>query len=186
MHACFMVLSCLAALIRRSSWIQVQNYFCPSWTSFSCTSFVVSKKPSSIPESPFQDLSFLAFSSIAMQSALRYPGLWARAGERGRASDRLIHGSLSREHANHHQATAERCPLHRDSAEILRFAAETCLLMSTTNRFISPSHGETVNGNTLSAPGPASSSLILVVYQLPTKTWCNQLTKEKRKNRRVF
>ena len=48
------------------------------------------------------------------------------------------------------QATAERCPLHRDSAEILRFAAETCLLMSTTNRFISPSHGETVNGNTLS------------------------------------
>ena len=52
------------------------------------------------------------------------------------------------------QATAERCPLHRDSAEILRFAAETCLLMSTTNRFISPSHGETVNGNTLSASLP--------------------------------
>ena len=48
------------------------------------------------------------------------------------------------------QATAERCPLHRDSAEILRFAAETCLLMSTTNRFISLSHGETVNGNRLS------------------------------------
>ena len=42
------------------------------------------------------------------------------------------------------------CPLHRDSAEILRFAAETCLLMSTTNRFISLSHGETVNGNRLS------------------------------------
>ena len=42
------------------------------------------------------------------------------------------------------------CPLHRDSAEILRFAAETCLLMSTTNHFISLSHGETVNGNRLS------------------------------------
>ena len=33
-------------------------------------------------------------------------------------------------------------PLHRDSAEIVLFAAETCLQMSTTNRFISPSHGE--------------------------------------------
>ena len=47
------------------------------------------------------------------------------------------------------QPTVQRfyswCPLHRDSAEILRFAAETCLLMSTTNRFISLSHGETVN-----------------------------------------
>ena len=35
--------------------------------------------------------------------------------------------------------------------------------MSTTNRFISPSHGETVNGNTLSAlgeplPGPSFGS----------------------------
>ena len=52
------------------------------------------------------------------------------------------------------QAFYSRCPLHRDSAEILRFAAETCLLMSTTNRFISPSHGETVNGNTLSEMRP--------------------------------
>ena len=43
-----------------------------------------------------------------------------------------------------------RCPLHRDSAEILQFAAETCLSMSTTNHFISLSHGETVNGNRLS------------------------------------
>ena len=42
------------------------------------------------------------------------------------------------------------CLLHRDSAEILRFAAEICLLMSTTNHFISLSHGETVNENWLS------------------------------------
>ena len=49
------------------------------------------------------------------------------------------------------QATAERCPLHRDSAEILRFAAETCLLISTTNRFISLSHGETDGENPISA-----------------------------------
>ena len=58
------------------------------------------------------------------------------------------------------QATAERCPLHRDSAEILRFAAETCLLMSTTNRFISPSHGETVNGNTLSESSSRMGSFL--------------------------
>ena len=34
-------------------------------------------------------------------------------------------------------------PIHRDSAEISRFAAETCLLMSTTNCLFSLSHGET-------------------------------------------
>ena len=44
--------------------------------------------------------------------------------------------------------------LHRDSAEILRFAAETCLSMSTTNHFISLSHGETVNENRLSGQLP--------------------------------
>ena len=42
------------------------------------------------------------------------------------------------------------CPLHRDSAEILRFAAEICLLMLTTNHFISLSHAETVNENRFS------------------------------------
>ena len=34
-------------------------------------------------------------------------------------------------------------PLHCDSAEISRFAAETCFLMSKTNRLFSLSHGET-------------------------------------------
>ena len=55
-------------------------------------------------------------------------------------------------HVTHVQAFYSRCPLHRDSAEILQFAAETCLSMSTTNHFISLSHGETVNGNRLSVP----------------------------------
>ena len=80
-----------------------------------------------------------------MQEALPGKGPDAETRQKGAPEQELLMKSDDDD-----QATAERCPLHRDSAEILRFAAETCLLMSTTNRFISPSHGETVNGNTLS------------------------------------
>ena len=62
------------------------------------------------------------------------------------------------------------CPLHRDSAEILQFAAETCLSMSTTNHFISLSHGETVNGNTLSGVRRRFWEIVLCFGPLPVHT----------------
>ena len=85
MHACFMVLSCLAALIRLVSWTQVQNHFCPLRKSISCVSFVAFKKPSSSPESPFQDLSLLS-RQLPCRARCVTLGFWASEGRRASAS----------------------------------------------------------------------------------------------------